>query len=139
MRGTSAVEGSRQLDSRPRSLHFARKLAAVGMTKTAAWLLLVPIVLAYGYLAVGYARATPRWNNPDEPAHVNVVRQIATTGTLPVLAEGDWDQSLLDRLTSSWFPNDYEVEGIRYEGHQPPLYYLLAAPVYRLTLDMPLS
>jgi hypothetical protein len=105
----------------------------------AAWLLLVPILLAYGYLAVGYARATPRWNNPDEPAHVNVIRQIALTGTLPVLSEGDWDKPLLDRLTSSWFPNDYEVESIRYEGHQPPLYYLLAAPVQRLTLTMPLN
>ena len=67
------------------------------LSARAAWLLLVPILLAYGYLAVGYARATPRWNNPDEPAHVNVIRQIATTGTLPVLTEGDWDKPLLDR------------------------------------------
>jgi 4-amino-4-deoxy-L-arabinose transferase-like glycosyltransferase len=103
-----------------------------------ARLLLVPILLAYGYIALGYARATPRWNNPDEPAHVNVVRQLATTGTLPVLVEGDWDSDLLARLTTAWFPNDYEVDGIRYEGHQPPLYYLLAAPVYRLTLAVSL-
>jgi 4-amino-4-deoxy-L-arabinose transferase-like glycosyltransferase len=113
----------------------------VTLSAGAARLLLVPILLAYGYIAVGYARATPRWNNPDEPAHVNVVRQIATTGTLPVLSEGDWDSDLLARLTTAWFPNDYEVDGIRYEGHQPPFYYLLAAPVYRLTLwlNMPLN
>jgi 4-amino-4-deoxy-L-arabinose transferase-like glycosyltransferase len=104
-----------------------------------ARLLLVPILLAYGYIAVGYARATPRWNNPDEPAHVNVVRQVAMTGTLPVLSPGDWDNDLLARLTTSWFPNDYEIDGIRYEGHQPPLYYLLAAPVHRLTVNMPLN
>jgi 4-amino-4-deoxy-L-arabinose transferase-like glycosyltransferase len=111
------------------------------LSERAARLLLVPILLAYGYIAVGYARATPRWNNPDEPAHVNFVRQLATTGTLPVLSEGDWDSALLARLTTAWFPNDYEVDGIRYEGHQPPLYYLLAAPVYRLTLwmGMPLN
>ena len=30
----------------------------------AARLLLLPILLAYGYVAVGYVRATPRWNNP---------------------------------------------------------------------------
>jgi 4-amino-4-deoxy-L-arabinose transferase-like glycosyltransferase len=102
-------------------------------------LLLVPILLAYGYIAVGYARGTPRWNNPDEPAHVNVIREVAMTGTLPVLSEGDWDQALLDRLRTAWFPNDYEVDGIRYESHQPPLYYLLAAPVHRLTAWMPLN
>jgi 4-amino-4-deoxy-L-arabinose transferase-like glycosyltransferase len=111
----------------------------VTLSAGTARLLLVPILLAYGYIAVGYARATPRWNNADEPAHVNVVRQIASTGTLPVLSAGDWDPELLDRLTTHWFPNDYEVDGIRYEGHQPPLYYLLAAPIHRLTLDQSIS
>ncbi|MGE3269296.1 MAG: hypothetical protein AB7P40_11140 [Chloroflexota bacterium] len=101
-----------------------------------ARLLLIPILLAYGYIAVGYARGTPRWNNPDEPAHVNYVRQVATTGTLPVLTEGDWDSEVLSRLTTAWFPNDDEPAGIRYEGHQPPLYYLLAAPVHRLSLAL---
>jgi len=104
-----------------------------------ARLLLVLVLLAYGYIAVGYARATPRWNNPDEPAHVNVVRQIVQKGTLPVLTPGDWDSEVLARLTTSWFPNDYEVDGIRYEAHQPPLYYLLAAPVHRLTAEMMLN
>ena len=111
----------------------------VTLSARTARLLLVPILLAYGYIAFGYARGTPRWNNPDEPAHVNVIRQIATTGTLPVLTEGDWDKATLDRLTTAWFPNDYEVDGIRYEGHQPPLYYLLAAPVHRLTANQPLN
>ena len=64
---------------------------------------------------------------------------MATTGTLPVLSPGDWDSELLSRLTTHWFPNDYEVDGIRYEGHQPPLYYLLAAPVHRLTLSQPIN
>jgi len=111
----------------------------VTLSARTARLLLVPILLAYGYISLGYARGTPRWNNPDEPAHVNVIRQIATTGTLPVLVEGDWDKATLDRLTTAWFPNDYEVDGIRYEGHQPPLYYLLAAPVHRLTASQPLN
>jgi len=104
-----------------------------------ARLLLVPILLGYFYLSIGYLRATPRWNNPDEPAHVNVIRYLTTTGALPVLSDGDWDADLLARLTTAWFPNDYEVDGIRYESHQPPLYYLLAAPVHRLTLSLPLN
>ena len=104
-----------------------------------ARLLLVLILLAYGYIAVGYARGTPRWNNPDEPAHVNVIRHLAQTGRLPVLSPGDWDSELLARLTTAWFPNDYEVDGIRYESHQPPLYYLLAAPVHRLTASQPIN
>src|SRR5688572_18118363 len=116
-----------------------RRRIDVTLSAGTARLLLVPILLAYGYIAFGYARGTPRWNNPDEPAHVNVVRQIATTGTLPVLVDGDWDKETLDRLTTAWFPNDYEVDGIRYEGHQPPLYYLLAAPVHRLTANQPIN
>src|SRR5262249_12297019 len=46
---------------------------------------------------------------PDEPAHFEYARQIAETATLPILRPG----------TSG------------YEAHQPPLYYLLAAAVYR--------
>ena len=57
----------------------------MSLSAGAARLLLLPILLAYGYVAVGYVRATPRWNNPDEPAHVNVIRHIARTGALPVL------------------------------------------------------
>jgi len=100
--------------------------------------LLTLILIAYGYLAVGYARATPRWNNPDEPAHFNYIRHVARTGTLPVLQAGDWDAALLGRLTTAWFPNDYEIDALRYEGHQPPLYYVLGAAVYRLTDGLPL-
>jgi 4-amino-4-deoxy-L-arabinose transferase-like glycosyltransferase len=111
----------------------------VTLSARAARWLLVPILLAYGYIAVGYLRGTPRWNNPDEPAHVNVVRALVETGHLPVLSPGDWDSDLLARLTTAWFPNDYEVDGIRYESHQPPLYYLIAAPVYRLSLSLPLN
>ena len=39
------------------------------------------IVLAvYLALAAQYAALTPDWQAPDEPAHYNVVRQIAQTG-----------------------------------------------------------
>jgi 4-amino-4-deoxy-L-arabinose transferase-like glycosyltransferase len=97
------------------------------------------ILLAYVALAAGYAVLTPRWNNPDEPAHFNYVREVAETGRLPVIRAGDWDADLLERLKATRFPRDASIDAIRYEGHQPPLYYLLAAPLHRLTGGLPLG
>lgn len=94
--------------------------------------LLFLIILIYLVTASAYALKTPKWNNPDEPAHFNYVRHIATTGTLPVLEAGDWDQGYLEQLKPLQFPDSMPIDGITYESHQPPLYYLLAAPVYRL-------
>ncbi|MCC6175009.1 MAG: DUF2142 domain-containing protein [Chloroflexi bacterium] len=109
------------------------------LSLTLARALLAAVLLGYGYLAVGYARATPRWNNPDEPAHFSYLRYVALTRQLPVLQAGDWDADLLERLKTDWFPNDYEIESIRYESHQPPLYYLFGAAVHRLTWDLPIA
>src|ERR1041384_4330799 len=98
----------------------------------AARLVLVFTLFAYAFLAFGYARLTPIWQNPDEPAHFNYVAFVAQTGGLPVLQPGDWDSELLERLkTGTLFPTD-DIRTIRYESWQPPLFYLLAAPVYRL-------
>jgi len=91
------------------------------------------ILLGYFGLALGYALATPRWNNPDEPAHFNYIREIAESGRLPVIGSGDWDAELLERLKTARFPDDAAIREIRYEAHQPPLYYLLAAPLYHLS------
>jgi 4-amino-4-deoxy-L-arabinose transferase-like glycosyltransferase len=85
------------------------------------------------YLGVGalYAANTPDWQVPDEPAHYNYVRQLAV-GHLPVLEAGDYDQDYMGRLTAERFPAELSVERVEYEDWQPPLYYLLATPVYRL-------
>ncbi|MBI5879090.1 MAG: glycosyltransferase family 39 protein [Chloroflexi bacterium] len=88
------------------------------------------IVWAYLALAALYAVNTPRWEVPDEPAHYNYVRTIAETGALPVLQLGDYDQAYLEAIKSQKFPPDMPVDGIRYESHQPPSYYLLATPFY---------
>lgn len=93
-------------------------------------LLLGLILAAYLLLAGGYAAFTPAWNNPDEPAHFNYVAHIARTGTLPVLQAGDWDQDTLERLKSAQFRGEPDISSIRYEAWQPPLYYLLATPVF---------
>ena len=92
------------------------------------WLILV----AYLLLALGYALVTPTWQTPDEPAHFNYVRHVWETRSLPVLQPGDYPADLLDELKRLKWPADRSVDAIRYESHQPPLFYLLAAPVYGL-------
>ncbi|MBI3360936.1 MAG: glycosyltransferase family 39 protein [Chloroflexi bacterium] len=91
------------------------------------------LVLILGlYLAIGaqYAVFTPAWQVPDEPAHFNYIRHLATTLTFPVLQQGDYDQKYLSELTTAGFPPQKPVDSLRYESHQPPLYYLLATPIY---------
>ncbi len=97
----------------------------------ASWPLLL-ILGIYGVLAVLYAVYTPLWQAPDEPAHFNNIRLLATTGRLPILQPGDYDEAYLNELKAHRFPPTWPVEGLRYEAHQPPLYYLLAVPVWWL-------
>jgi 4-amino-4-deoxy-L-arabinose transferase-like glycosyltransferase len=89
-------------------------------------------LVAYTALAYGYLRLTPVWQNPDEPAHYNYVAFVADTGGLPELRQGDWDSALLERLKNGTLQPSDSIAAIRYESWQPPLLYLLAAPVYRL-------
>src|SRR5579859_3848400 len=90
------------------------------------------LLAAYVWLGLGYAFATPAWENPDEPAHYNFVADLVRTGQLPVMEPGAWDQSLLERLTATQFNPPERLDTIRYEAWQPPLYYLLAVPAYVL-------
>lgn len=91
------------------------------------------IILAL-YLALGslYAVLTPPWQAPDEPAHYNYVRHLAEHGRLPVLHFGDYPHAYLEQLKAARFPPEMSIAPLRYESWQPPLYYLLAMPVYRL-------
>lgn len=93
-------------------------------------LALALIILAYLLIGALYALQTPDWQVPDEPAHYNYVRQLAEQGRLPELKMGDYDQDYLGQLTSQRFPPGLSVQEVEYEDHQPPLYYLLATPVY---------
>jgi len=105
------------------------------MTRRVERSLLVAVLLAYGALAALYAIRTPDWQAPDEPAHVNYIRQIAENGALPVLEPGDWQQEYQEELTASGFDPALlgRLETVQYEDHQPPLYYLLQAPIYAAT------
>jgi 4-amino-4-deoxy-L-arabinose transferase-like glycosyltransferase len=91
------------------------------------------ILAAYVSLGTLYAVHTPDWQVPDEPAHYNYIRAIVEVHALPVLQAGDYDQAYLEKLKAQLFPPDLPVSGIRYESWQPPLYYLLAAPIFAAT------
>ena len=105
------------------------------MTRRVEWAVLAAILAAYLALAGLYAARTPNWQAPDEPAHYNYVRQIADEGRLPVISPGDWQQDYQEQLKASGFDPALldRLDTIQYEDHQPPLYYLLLAPVYALT------
>ena len=55
---------------------------------------------------------------------------MAETGNFPVLHMGDYPHAYLEHIKTAGFPPDMPIDTIRYEYHQPPLYYVLAAPVY---------
>src|SRR5581483_2441701 len=93
-------------------------------------ILLAVILLFQFVMGILYATRTPRWQAPDEPAHYNYVRGLAESGKFPVLQPGDYDQQYLEELKAQKFPPPLAIDALRYEAHQPPLYYLLAAPVY---------
>ncbi len=93
---------------------------------------LIAIVIIYVIVGALYAALTPAWQVPDEPAHYNYVRALAEDGSFPILEPGDYDQVYNSRLTSERFPPELSIAPLEYEDHQPPLYYLLAAPVYLL-------
>jgi 4-amino-4-deoxy-L-arabinose transferase-like glycosyltransferase len=88
------------------------------------------IVLAYLVAGVLYAALTPAWQVPDEPAHYNYIRYLASHGRFPVLEQGDYPAKYLEEIKSRRFPTDMSIDPIRYEFHQPPLYYLLQVPVF---------
>jgi 4-amino-4-deoxy-L-arabinose transferase-like glycosyltransferase len=107
----------------PRRTHWLRSpLAGLGA-----------LLLFYYAIGTLYAARTPAWQVPDEPAHYNYIREIVTTGRLPVLQAGDFDAAYLERLKAEKFPPDLPVDRVRYEGWQPPLYYQLAAPVFAVS------
>lgn len=76
---------------------------------------LLLILVLSALLSVGYARSTPVGGAPDEGAHLEYVKVLATEGRLPAL-------DMTKRRSSFADPN--------YEAHQPPVYYGLAVPFY---------
>lgn len=76
---------------------------------------LVAVVVAHLLLATAYNVAVPVFEAPDEPQHFFVAQHVARARALPV-------QALEEEARGPW----------EQEGSQPPLYYLLAAPLVAL-------
>lgn len=93
------------------------------------WLILL-LYLVAGSL---YAYLTPSWQSPDEPAHYNYIRYLATHHQFPELVANCYDQAYLETLKAERFPPHSPIEPICYEYHQPPFYYVLATPIFWLT------
>jgi 4-amino-4-deoxy-L-arabinose transferase-like glycosyltransferase len=100
-------------------------------TRRPSWLL-AAIIAAYVVLGVLFAVYTPAWQAPDEPAHYNYVRYLAEQHRFPVLKAGDYPAAYLDEIKAAHFPPGMTIAPLRYEFHQPPLYYSLAVPIYWL-------
>ncbi len=92
----------------------------------------VLIIAAYLVTGILYAVNTPPWQAPDEPAHYNYIKYLAENYRFPVLQMGDYPHYYLEEIKARQFPPGMSIEPLRYEFHQPPLYYILAAVVYKL-------
>ena len=99
--------------------------------RRARWLFPL-IVIIYLILGTLYAVFTPAWQAPDEPAHYNYVQYLAEQHRFPVLKPGDYPAAYLEEIKTAHFPPELSIAPIRYEFHQPPLYYILVVPVYSL-------
>lgn len=106
---------------------------------TATRVALIIILLIYVILGILYAVETPAWQAPDEPAHYNYIKYVAERGRLPELRPGDYPATYLEEIKAQGFPPSMSIDPLRYESHQPPLYYIMAAVVYRIshTLTVP--
>ena len=101
------------------------------MSRSSATLILLALLIAFLAIGAAFAISTPQWQAPDEPAHYNYIKFIVEHGALPVLQAGDYDQTYNEDFTRT--PRDTQIRSIdplRYENYSPPLYYLLAAPIY---------
>jgi hypothetical protein len=74
------------------------------------------LIATFLALAIAYGLVIPPFENLDEVEHFGVVRYVTDTGRLPVQGEAALGA--------------YHV---RQEASQPPLYYLLAGPLLRLS------
>ena len=95
------------------------------------WLVML-VIATYLVTGILYAVKTPPWQVPDEPAHYNYIKYLAESYRFPVLQMGDYPHHYLEEIKGKKFPPEMSIEPLRYEFHQPPLYYILAAVVYRL-------
>jgi len=88
------------------------------------------VLILYFLVGFLYIFNVPQWQSPDEPAHYNYIKYVALTGTLPTLQLGDYNQSDINNLMKIGSSLNFDIDSLKYEAHQPPLYYVLLAPVF---------
>src|SRR5260221_14273132 len=76
----------------------------------------IPIISLVAFVMLGaiYSVVTPIFEAPDESYHFGFIQHLAYDFSLPIEDA---------KIKTPWFQ----------EGGQPPLYYVLAAPLVRLT------
>ena len=85
--------------------------------------------------------AQPLWSPVDELGHYAYVEHVAEAHSLPVLGQTSMPQPVLAILhhesPAGYFvdPATQGLYGFSYEAFQPPLYYLVATPVFALESD----
>ncbi len=125
------------MNSELKGRHLPKILNVWGARRWEA-VILTFIILTFLTLGVAYATQTPKWEAPDEPAHYNYVKSLVEEHRFPVLEMGDYPHQYLEEIKAAKFPDHMSIDPIRYESHQPPLYYLLAALIYKITLSLSL-
>jgi len=87
--------------------------------------------------AVFYARWMPYWSPIDEGSHFAFVQFLSEKHKLPLLTDNSSEEVLA--LGDNIYPQKPKVSpkeaglaGTIYEAFQPPLYYILSVPAYRL-------
>jgi 4-amino-4-deoxy-L-arabinose transferase-like glycosyltransferase len=111
--------------------------------KYGLYLLLVTIALLRG---AAYANLMPPWAIIDEEQHVDYIQVLSDEGRRPDPRKDYLSHELVASLfdahrwetfgfgtPSSMDPRDMRLEGHSYEGYQPPLYYLVMVPIYRMS------
>lgn len=108
------------------------------------WLLasILALALLHGIL---YASLMPPWGLVDEEQHFHYVQHLVEERAIPVVGATMLSPEIIDSAfdTERWAhfgwpappsrdPLDMGLEGHSYEGYQPPLYYALMAPLYRI-------
>jgi len=112
------------------------------MKEFGVFLLLIVIAILRGF---SYANLLPPWAIIDEEQHLHYIQVLSEEGHRPDPSEDYLSSEIITSLfeTQRWDtfgfttppsqdPRDMGLEGYSYEGYQPPLYYLIMLPVYRL-------
>lgn len=116
----------------PETAERSQNLPKVKRLIVAGWRSPFFYVILTVYLLAGvlFATLTPDWQAPDEPAHFNYVHFLSIQSGFPELVSRCYNQAYLERLKSQRFPPEFPLDTVCYEFHQPPLYYLLATPIF---------